>query len=329
MRAACVLVVVAVVGCHKPPGAPIEANGPATLSERNGRADATLAKRGEYIAAIAGCAYCHMGVGANGPDFARPFAGGLEVREQRGTWHAPNITQDREGGIGGWSDDEIIAAIREGVRPDGTQLFAAMPYANFNRMTDDDVRALVAFLRTVPPVDHAVAPNDIALPQRRPPPIARIDRVDDPVAHGEYLVTIMNCSTCHTPLTDDGTPDLAREFAGGVEIEIPALGTGTLYASNITSDPTTGIGAWTDAQMTHGIEKPGVGGTRISGYLAAWSARASAPLSCTPGIPLSDRDRTAIGAYLRTIAPIRNEVPRSTFRVTGWRPGNAFIVARR
>lgn len=253
-----------------------------------------------------GCKYCHMAMGPKGPDFTRLLAGGFEVREKFGTWRSPNITQSKDTGIGAWTDEQIAMAIRQGVRPDGTQLYPVMPYLNFNRMTDDDVNALVAYLRTVPAVENDVAPNDLDLAQPTAPmPTSAPDPVRDPIKHGEYLVTIMNCSMCHTPAGKDGLPDRTKQFAGGVEIEIPMLGTGKLYASNITSDPVTGIGAWSDAEIAKGVRAPGVGGARIQAYL-------------TGANEMSETDLAAMAAYLKTIPPIRNPVPKSTFKAKEW-----------
>ena len=265
-------------------------------------------ERGKHLSAMLGCAYCHMAMGPHGPDFSRPLAGGFEVQERAGTWRSPNITQHKGSGIGAWTDDQIAAAIREGVRPDGTQLYPVMPYINYNRMTDQDVNALVAYLRTVPAIDNVVAPNgELKLSRpRAPKPTSTPDPVDDPVKHGEYLVTIMNCSMCHTPAGKDGLPDLTRQFAGGVAIEIPMLGTGTLVASNITSDPSTGIGAWSQAEVERAVKVPGVGGARIQSFLTGWNQ-------------MSAIDLAAIAAYLRTIPPVANAVPRSTFRMAATR----------
>jgi hypothetical protein len=121
--------------------------------------DAKVLERGQYLVSLAGCAMCHMPMGPNGPDFSRAFAGGMEVPEKFGTWRAPNITPHKGSGIGAWSDEEIINAIRMGVRPDGSKLYPIMPYLNYNRLTDDDAKAIVAFLRMVPPVDNVVAPT--------------------------------------------------------------------------------------------------------------------------------------------------------------------------
>ena len=273
--------------------------------------DPTLVARGAYLTSILGCPFCHMPMGPNGPDFARAFAGGLEVPEKFGTWRAPNITPHKGSGIGGWTDEQIAAAVREGVRPDGSKLYPIMPYPNYNRMTDDDAKAMVAFLRTVPAIDNVVAPTkDLKMPQiPMPKPANAPDVVDDPVKHGEYLVTLMHCNNCHAAPGKDGMPDfMNRPFSGGQVMELPMMGTGLLQVANITSDKETGIGNWTEEQIAHSIKtltRPD--GTIIQGpmqfYLAGWSK-------------MEDRDLKAIAAYLKQVPADKNKVTKSTFKAT-------------
>ncbi len=269
--------------------------------------DPKLVERGAYLTSMLGCPFCHMPMGPKGPDFSRPFAGGMEVPESFGTWIAPNITQHKGSGIGNWTDEQIIAAVREGVRPDGSSMYPIMPFMNYNRMTDQDASALVAFLRTVAPIDNVVPPTkDLKMPKMTAPKPANLpDEVSDPLKHGEYLVTLMHCNVCHTPMTARG-PDMNQQFAGGMEFEIPFLGTGKLYGQNITSDPDTGIGKWTEADIAKAVKtmtRPD--GTIIQGpmqfYLAGWSK-------------LEDRDVTAIAKFIKTIPPIKKKIPKSTFK---------------
>lgn len=271
------------------------------------KADPKLVERGAYLSSILGCPFCHMPMGPNGPDFSRPFAGGMEVPETFGTWIAPNITPHKGSGIGNWTDEQIMAAIREGVRPNGDSMYPIMPFMNFNRMTDDDARALVAFLRTVPAVDNVVPPTkDLKMPKMvGPKPANEPDVVDDPLKHGEYLVTLMHCTACHNPMSPRG-PDPTRPYAGGMEFEIAMMGTGKLYASNITSDPETGIGKWSEADIAKAIKtmtRPD--GSVIQGpmqfYLAGWSK-------------LEDKDLAAIAAYVKKIPAIKNKIAASTFK---------------
>ena len=297
-------------GRHRSAGAP-NTNvdvGSGSAKPEPPKPDAKLVERGDYLSKMLGCPFCHTAIGPNGPDTARAFAGGLEVPDKFGTWRSPNITPHKGSGIGTWTDDQIAAAIREGVRPDGRRLFPMMPYLNYNRMTDDDVKALVAYLRTVPPIDNVVVPNNnLKLPQ--PPagkPTNAPDPTGDPLKHGEYLVTLMHCAICHTPADKDGMPDMTKLYAGGFEMDLPMLGTGKLYGSNITSDPTTGIGKWTQTDVETAIKtlvRPDK--TIIQGpmqlYLMGWSQ-------------MTDGDLKAIATYVKAIPAIKNKVAKSTFK---------------
>src|SRR5579863_2251813 len=115
--------------------------------------DFTQIEKGRYLAIVGDCASCHTNPGR------RPFAGGLPIETPFGNIVAPNITPDRETGIGAWTDDEFEAAVRRGVRKDGSLLYPAMPYNAYTRMSRDDVVAIRAYLNTVSPARNAVAAN--------------------------------------------------------------------------------------------------------------------------------------------------------------------------
>lgn len=266
----------------------------------------TLVERGAYIAKLAGCGTCHTPLGPNGgPDFSKAYAGGFEMPDLIGTWRAPNITPDKSSGIGSWTDDQIIASIREGVRPEGSQLYPIMPYLNYNRMTDADAKALVAFLRSLKPIVNDVAPTkNLKMPQ--PPAPKPANAPDDPAHHGEYLATLMLCDHCHATPGADHAPLPDKMFAGGLPFVMPMLGKGTIYAANITSDPATGIGNYTEAQLATAIKtmmKPD--GKQIQGPMlfmqGGWAT-------------LDDADIKAVAAFIKQIPAVTNKVPASTFK---------------
>ena len=233
----------------------------AGSAERSGSAvpeapapDPKLVERGAYLTNMLGCPFCHMPMGPKGPDFSRAFAGGMEVPEKFGTWRAAqHHASTRAAASAAGRDEQIIAAFREGVRPTAGSCIRSCRTSTTTVMTDDDAKALVAFLRTVPAIDNVVAPTkDLKMPQiPAPKPANAPDQVDDPVKHGEYLVTLMHCNMCHAAPGKDGIPDvMGRPFSGGMEFELPPMmGTGKLYAANITSDKATGIGKWTEEQI--------------------------------------------------------------------------------
>jgi mono/diheme cytochrome c family protein len=289
-------------------GGPVPASGAAEPVEQKPeplQVDTALIARGAYVANVAGCTTCHVGVGPHGPDPTRSLSGGFEAPDTFGTWRPGNITSDKATGVGAWTDAQLAAAIREGTLPDGTQMYPIMPFPFFNRMTDDDLHALIAFLRTLPAVSNKVAPNDLKLMRMSvPKPANQPDPKDDAVKHGEYLATLMHCASCHTPMGPRG-PDLTRPFAGGMAFNLPMLGDGTLYAANITSDPDTGIGKWSEQQIIDALTKlTKPDGSHVQGpmmfYLAGWTA-------------LTPEDLSALAKYVKTIPAVKHEVPASTF----------------
>jgi mono/diheme cytochrome c family protein len=117
------------------------------------------AERGKYLASFSGCDHCHTpGYFLGKPDWSRAFSGsdiGFKVHDL-GIFVGPNLTSDKETGLGAWTDEQIAAALTTGVRPDGRILAPTMPWRSFAKMTKDDVAALVAYLRTLPPISNKV-----------------------------------------------------------------------------------------------------------------------------------------------------------------------------
>ncbi|WP_439576406.1 c-type cytochrome [Elioraea sp.] len=133
-------------------------------------ADPGTLARGQYLAAIMDCGGCHTGGALIGkPDPALALAGsaiGFQIPEV-GTFYPPNLTPDRETGLGAWSVAEIVAAVRTGVRPDGRILVPIMPWHAYAALTDADAAALAAYLKSIPPVRNATPP--ITGPSETPP----------------------------------------------------------------------------------------------------------------------------------------------------------------
>ena len=270
--------------------------------------DPKVVERGAYIAKAGACLVCHTAIGPQGPDLANVGGGGLEMKEKFGTWRTPNITPDKGTGIGNWTDDQIIAAVREGVRPDGAKLIPMMPFMNYNVMTDDDAKALVAFLRTLKPVERTTAKSEVKMeapPAPKPPNQAP---GDDVAKKGAYYASIMLCNHCHfTPNKDfSGPAGMDKMYSGGLPMELPPLGTGTLFGRNITSDPNTGIGKWTEEQIFAAIkmmQKPD--GKRIMGPMLFMQSQWS---------QMDDADLKAVAGYIKKLPPVKNKVPDHTFK---------------
>jgi mono/diheme cytochrome c family protein len=259
-------------------------------------------ERGKYLVEVLGaCGNCHTPKGPSGEIRAKHLAGGFVIEEPFGAAVTPNITPDRETGIGGWTDEEIIRAIREGKRKDGRTLGPPMPYYLYRQLSDTDVRAMVAYLRTVKPVRNQVPPSryKITLPASYGPPVGPVPDVPrtDPVKYGAYLAgPVGHCVDCHTPRGAGGKPDETKFSAGGFDFHGPF---GTSYSANITPDPETGIGTWKDSEIIAGLYGARRGGGKVLAPMPSPSYAAG----------IQEADLKAIVAYLRTLPPIRNRVP--------------------
>ena len=257
----------------------------------------TLLQRGTYLMhSIVACGNCHTPKGPKGEIPGMELAGGFKVDGGGAfTAVAPNITPDPETGIGKWTDAQIITAIREGKRPDGTTIGPPMPIGMYHRMSDRDVHAIVAYLRHVKPVHNVVAKSvyHIPLPASYGPPVKHVEVPHGAtVAYGAYLAgPLGHCMECHTPLVK-GVPDLAhRAGAGGNKFEGPF---GVAVSRNLTPDPVNGIGKWTFAEfkktLSTGINP---NGTHLK-----------PPMGFNYYKNISDRDYPAIGASLRSLKPL-------------------------
>ena len=264
-------------------------------------ADGTLLERGAYLVeSITACANCHS---PKDPDTGEilegmAYAGSFMISESAFTAYAPNITMDVGTGIGGWTDEEIIVAIRDGLRPDGTLIRPPMPSAFYRAISDYDVRAIVAYLRTITPVKNVVPEPEyhIPLPPNYGPRVRSVPEAnkDDPVAYGKYVThTLGHCTGCHTP-RKNGKLDFSRTNVGGRVFEnIYGIGF-TAVSMNITPHPVAGIGNWTDEEIKRAITK----GISRNG-------RELARVMAFPYYDkISEEDLDAIVTYLRSLPPL-------------------------
>jgi mono/diheme cytochrome c family protein len=254
----------------------------------------TPLERGTYLMqSIVACGNCHTPKGPKGEIPGMELAGMAPFEKTPGfDANAPNITPDPETGIGTWTDEQIIASIREGKRPDGSIIGPPMPIGLYRGLSDKDVEAIVAYLRNVKPVKNEIPPSvyRIPLPPAYGPPVVSVPEPDrnDQLAYGAYLAgPAGHCVECHSPLTPKG-PDLANNLgAGGFEFHGPW---GVSVSSNITP---TGLMDRSDdeikAMITRGVRPDGTKMLPPMGY--AYYAN------------ISDADLDAIVAYLRTLPP--------------------------
>lgn len=255
--------------------------------------DAGLLERGRHLVEVTGaCGNCHTPMGPQGPVAGQALAGGTVFDEPPFRAVASNITQDPETGIGRWTDAQIARAIREGIRPDGRIIGPPMPMGLYRGLSDRDLAAMVAYLRTVAPVRNVVEASvyRIPLPPAYGPPVANVPPpADNPVARGAYLANaVAHCTECHTPMVN-GQSDFSRTGAGGMEFRGPW---GISVAQNITPHA-NGIGGWTDAEIIRAITT----GVSQTGRPLAPPMAFSAYRNMTPG-ELSD-----LVSYLRSLPP--------------------------
>ncbi len=273
--------------------------------------------RGEYLANhVTMCLDCHST--RDWTKFAGPTKPGTdgmggEVFDENiglpGTLYAANITP---AGIGKLSDGQVLQAIACGIGKDQRALFPFMPYPNFNRMSDEDLYSIIAYLRTLPPIQNTVPERSLNFPlnlivKTIPRPHASLTSPEpsDSIAYGRYLVNAAGCGNCHTQMTK-GEPIPGMEFAGGFAFPLPQ---GTVRSANITPDDETGIGGWTRDLFVLKFKQFA---TQDSTATTPESMGYNTVMPWTKYAGMTEADLGAIFAYLRTVAPIHNLVTKFT-----------------
>lgn len=257
------------------------------------------AHRGAYLAKAAGCAGCHTESAAG----AAPYAGGRALDTPFGRFYGPNITPHPQAGIGRWSEQDFMRAMREGVRPDGAHYFPAFPYPAFTRIADEDLRALWAHLRTVAPSGRPNTPHALRFPFGwralvwvwkllffDAGPFAPDPALGAGVNRGAYLANALgHCAECHTPRNLLGGLKKRRWLAGG------ELAEGR--APNLTP---TRLKKWNDAELKEFLRT----GATPEGDAASdvmYEVVRNTTSQLTPP------DLEALVAYLRALPPLPDE----------------------
>jgi mono/diheme cytochrome c family protein len=258
---------------------------------------------GEYLVeSVAICFECHSERDFSKPGWPIPPGrkGSGRILRGEGTADpivAPNISPDKETGIGAWTDEEIKRAIIGGISRHGRQLHPEMPYHYFNLLSAPELKAMVMYLRSMPPVKNALPkmPNYVAGPNspRVPMDSIQLTAPSDAIKRGQYLVRLAGCETCHTPRNVEGFIK-GMEFAGGSVFrhrneEADA-------ASNLTPDP-TGIGSYNEQQFIQIIRTGHSGGRAINSAMP-WHFYRN----------MTDSDLKAIFAYLKALPPISHKI---------------------
>jgi mono/diheme cytochrome c family protein len=250
--------------------------------------------RGAYLVnSIAACGSCHTPRGpedSHGNGSEERLAGGLEFKTPTFTAYSTNITPDPATGIGRWTDSQIITAIRDGRRPDGSLIRPPMPVDAYRQMSDQDAKAIVAYLRSVPPVNKTAPPSvyHMPLPQGDGHPIGYVAAVSprNPVLYGRYLATIGHCLECHTPMGQDGRRAYRSALgAGSVEFDGP-------WGVSVSADITPrGLAHFSDAQL----------GSIITTGLLPSGMRLKPPMPYAYYARMTPSDLHALIAFLRAL----------------------------
>jgi mono/diheme cytochrome c family protein len=260
-----------------------------------------LVARGKYLAAAADCAACHTGPGGT-------LVGGRPFRSPFGTLYSSNITPDKTVGVGDYTDDEWVSALREGVGRGGKHLYPAMPYSNYTQMSREDALAIKAYIMTLPASDTAPPANNLRFPfnirflmvfwnylynpDHRFAPDAAHDAAWN---RGAYLAEALgHCQQCHTPRNFLQGLQTTKAYAGAVQQG--------WMAYNITSDTKSGVGDWSEDQLA----------TYLSSGHADNHGVASGPMAEAVSYSLrylTPEDAKALAHYVKAIPAISTNVP--------------------
>jgi mono/diheme cytochrome c family protein len=261
-------------------------------------------RQGEYVFRAAGCAACHTDSKNKGAF----LAGGRALETPFGILYAPNITPDRETGIGNWSDAEFVRAMTEGVSPAGKHYYPAFPYTSYTQMRREDVLALKAYLFSVPAVKQANRPNELPwyLPRLAAgawkalyftPGAFKADAGKPPEWNrGAYLVTALShCAECHSPRNTFGAIEPGKTFIGTTD------GPDGDAVPNLTPDNKTGLGNWSRDDLVYYLK---TGADPDGDYAGGLMAEV-----IDEGLShLTEADLQAIADYLRSLPPVENRV---------------------
>jgi mono/diheme cytochrome c family protein len=250
-----------------------------------------------------GCASCHANPGE---EDRTKLGGGLALKSPFGTFHTPNISPDPTDGIGLWSEANFVTAMWKGTSPDGRHYYPAFPYTSYQHLNLSDVRDLFAYLKTLPAVQGKVRDHELPFPFniRRVVGAWKLLYLDgktfepDPLQsaewnRGAYLVNGPgHCAECHSPRNVLGGINSRQRFAGGPEQD------GEGWVPNITP---AGIGTWSARDIEDVLDSGSTpDGDSVSGSMVAVVRNTS---------QLSQSDRAAIAAYLKSLPPVEGPKP--------------------
>ncbi|MCX6132893.1 MAG: c-type cytochrome [Ignavibacteriales bacterium] len=274
--------------------------------------------RGSYLANhVSVCIDCHST--RDWSHFAGPIVPGTEGKGGErfdetlgfpGMIYAHNITP---AGLGSQSDGVLYRAITTGVDKDGKAMFPIMPYTRFNTMSEEDILSIIAYVRTLKPIENTPPQTVLNAPMNlivRTIPLKRTPQPEpdtsNAYAYGKYLVNAASCAECHTQQVK-GKPLPGMDFAGGFRFPFP--NGAVARSANITPDEETGIGAWSETDFVNRFKFYDNAEART---LKPEAVGYNSVMPWTMYAGMTERDLTAIYKYLRTVTPVKNKVEKYT-----------------
>ena len=265
-------------------------------------AQGSAAQRGKYIYAVAGCFACHT----DGKSGHEELSGGPPLVTPFGTFYAPNITPDREHGIGKWSDEDFLRAIRTGIGPQGQHYYPAFPYPSYSQAKKRDLLDLKAYIFTLPPAQRKNRPHSLTFPfsYRFLNAIWKVlnfttelwtpdDTRSEAWNRGSYLVNALaHCGECHTPRNVLGALDRAQWLSGA------PLDDGRSFAANLTSHK-TGLAGWSAEDIVTALEFGLTPDNDVLGDEMAEVVRHATS-------KMTKSDLNAIATYLKTLPALKS-----------------------
>jgi len=261
------------------------------------RADSDSAEtvaRGKALTETADCAGCHTA------DPARPFAGGRAIETPFGAIYSPNLTPDRDTGLGAWSDEAFSRALRLGVAPDGSRYYPAFPYPNFTRLTRQDVLAIRAYLATLTPVSNRPPPPQLRWPLNyrvlmrgwnwlflKPGILMPDQQKSTQWNRGRYLVEgPAHCGACHTPKNIFGADKRGQAYGGGL--------VQGWFAPRLDEAPRSGLKSWSVGDIVEYLQSGRNGRSHADGLMAEVVVGSTSKMS--------DADVRAMAIYLKDLS---------------------------
>jgi mono/diheme cytochrome c family protein len=249
--------------------------------------------RGKALTDAGDCASCHTA------DPAKPFAGGKRIDTPYGGIYSPNLTPDRDTGLGAWSDDEFYRALRLGVAPDGSRYYPAFPYPNFTKLTRQDILAIRAYLATLTPVRNKPPAPELRWPLNyrvvmrgwnwlffKPGILMPDQQKSAEWNRGRYLVEgVSHCGACHTPKNLFGADKPGQAYGGNRVAD--------MFAPRLDAAPRSGLKSWSVEDITEYLQS-GRNGKSHAGELMS-------EVVVNSTSKMSDPDVRAIAVYLKDL----------------------------